>query len=146
MNMEKIKEVFADEAFVKSLAAMGNGADVRAALKEKGIELILIKAPSLYPYWYEEYDEQIKAFAKKHELCYYDFTKATEDIGLDYQTDTYDAGLHLNLQGAVKLSRYFGQILAETHDIPDRRDDPAVADLYKEKLIRYDAAINRKDS
>ena len=118
-----------------------------ALCAEKGVELILIKAPSLYPYWYEEYDQQIKAFAKNHELCYYDFTKATEDIGLDFQTDTYDAGLHLNLQGAVKLSRYFAQILTEYHDIPDRRSDPAIAALYGEKLARYDEAIeNGKDS
>ena len=118
-----------------------------ALCKEKGVELILIKAPSLYPYWYEEYDEQIEVFAKKHELCYYDFTKVTEDIGLDYTTDTYDAGLHLNLKGAVKLSGYFAKILAEEHGIPDRRNDPAVADLYREKLIRYDQAINDgKDS
>ena len=118
-----------------------------ALCKEKGVELILIKAPSLYPFWYEEYDAQITEFAKAHELCYYDFTKVTGEIGLDYQTDTYDAGLHLNLQGAVKLSRYFGKCLAEKHGIPDRRNDPAIAALYEEKLTRYDQAIeNGKDS
>ena len=117
-----------------------------ALCKEKGVELILMKAPSLYPYWYEEYDAQIIEFAKKHELCYYDFTKVTQDIGLDYETDTYDAGLHLNLQGAVKLSQYFAKILAEEHGIPDRRNDPAVSDLYEEKLIRYQNAIDGKDS
>ncbi len=118
-----------------------------ALCKEKGVELILIKAPSPYPYWYEEYSQQIEVFAKKHELCYYDFTQVTDKIGLDFQTDTYDAGLHLNHQGAVKLSAYFGKLLAEEHGIPDRRNDPAVSDLYKEKLIRYQEAIkDGKDS
>ena len=73
-----------------------------ALCKEKGVELILIKAPSLYPYWYEEYDAQIAEFAGKHGLAYYDFTKCIEDIGLDYNVDTYDGGLHLNLTGATK--------------------------------------------
>ena len=41
-----------------------------ALCKEKGVELILIKAPSLYPYWYEEYDAQIAAFAEKNGLAY----------------------------------------------------------------------------
>ena len=118
-----------------------------ALCKEKGIELILIKAPSQYPYWYEEYDSQIAEFAKKHELCYYDFTKVTEEIGLDFQTDTYDAGLHLNLQGATKMSQYFAKLLSENHGIPDRRSDPAIAALYEEKLARYDQEIeNGKDS
>ena len=114
---------------------------------ERGIELILIKAPSLYPYWYEEYDAQIAAFANERNLCYYDFTKVTEEIGLDFQVDTYDAGLHLNLAGATKMSKYFANILAEAHNIPDRRADETVAALYDEKLTRYDQDIqNRKDS
>lgn len=115
--------------------------------KEKGVELILIKAPSLYPYWYEEYDAQIAEFSQKHGLAYYDFTKVIDEIGLDFQRDTYDAGLHLNLAGAQKLSLYFADILTEKHNIPDRRSDPSIAAIYEKKLTDYDEAIkNRKDS
>ena len=39
MNVEKMKEVFADEAFVKSLFELDSAAEVQAALKEKGIEM-----------------------------------------------------------------------------------------------------------
>ena len=39
MNMEKIKEVFADEAFVKSLLELETAAEVQAALQAKGMEL-----------------------------------------------------------------------------------------------------------
>ena len=39
MNMEKMKEVFSDEAFVKSLFELETAAEVQAALKEKGVEL-----------------------------------------------------------------------------------------------------------
>ena len=111
--------------------------------KEKGVELILMKAPSLYPYWYEEYDAQIADFAKENGLAYYDFTKVTEEIGLDFQTDTYDSGLHLNHGGAVKLSGYFADILAEKHGMEDHREDPEIAALYEEKLKRYDAEIEK---
>ena len=38
MNMEKMKEIFADEAFVKSLFELESAGEVQAALKEKGIE------------------------------------------------------------------------------------------------------------
>ena len=38
MNMEKIKEVFSDEAFVKNLFELESAGEVQAALKEKGIE------------------------------------------------------------------------------------------------------------
>ena len=39
MNIEKMKEVFSDEAFVKSLFELETVAEVEAALREKGIEL-----------------------------------------------------------------------------------------------------------
>ena len=39
MNEERIKEVFSDEAFVKSLFELDSAAEVQAALKEKGVEL-----------------------------------------------------------------------------------------------------------
>jgi hypothetical protein len=39
MNIENVKEVFSDEAFVKELFEMETASQVQAALKEKGIEL-----------------------------------------------------------------------------------------------------------
>ena len=110
--------------------------------KEHGVELVLIKAPSLYPYWYEEYSSQIAEFAENHQLRYYDFTQQIDDIGLDFTQDTYDAGLHLNLSGATKLSGYFAEILVENHGIADRREDAAIAAEYEEKLRLYDEAAN----
>ena len=115
-----------------------------ALCKENGVELVLIKAPSLYPYWYEEHDAQIQDFANKWELAYYDLTKEIETIGLDFSQDTYDAGLHLNLSGATKLSGYFGKVLVENHGIQDRRSDPAIASVYDEKLRLYDEAAHEK--
>lgn len=109
--------------------------------QENDIELILVKAPSVYPYWYDEYDEQIRSFAQKWDVAYYNFVAEAEKIGLDYSVDTYDAGLHLNVSGAAKLSGYFAQILADDHGIPDRRSDPQIDDIYAEKLKNYDLAI-----
>ena len=81
--------------------------------KESSIKLVLIKAPSVYPYWYDEYEEQIQKYAKENNLDYYNFKENVEEIGIDYSTDTYDGGLHLNLDGATKLSKYFSKILKE---------------------------------
>ena len=39
MNMEKMKAVFADEAFIKQLFELETAVQVQAALKEKGVEL-----------------------------------------------------------------------------------------------------------
>ena len=39
MNLEKVKAVFADEAFMKQLFELETAAQVQAALKERGVEL-----------------------------------------------------------------------------------------------------------
>lgn len=113
--------------------------DKMAALcEEKGIQLILIKAPSLYPHWYDQWEAQMEEYAEAHGLLYLNFLECVDEIGLDFQTDTYDAGLHLNLAGAEKLSRYFGQILAEETAVTDRRGEEALAGRWQEKLAAYE--------
>lgn len=114
---------------------------IRLLCEEKGTELILVKAPSLYPYWYEEYDEQIREYAAEYGLSFYNFTEQADEIGLDFSEDTYDGGYHLNLSGAVKLSRYFGNILAGKHGLADHRQDPKIASDYDKKLQIYDETI-----
>lgn len=114
---------------------------LRVLCEENGTKLILVKAPSLYPYWYEEYDAQIREYAKKHGLSYYNFAEQTDEIGLDFAADTYDGGYHLNLSGANKLSRYFGEILVEEHGLSDQRQNPNIAAVYDKKLQEYDRII-----
>ena len=106
--------------------------------EEKGIQLVLIKAPSLYPYWYDEWEEQVEAYAEEHGLLYVNFLELTKEAGIDFSQDTYDAGLHMNLSGAEKLSRYFGQILTEETAVTDRRDEPALCEAWEKKLAEYE--------
>ena len=102
-----------------------------------GATLVLIKSPSLWPHWYDQWDEQISAYADEHGLDYINLLDVSDDIGIDMQTDTYDAGLHLNIYGAEKLSRYFAEILAERYGVPDRRDDDTVSADWESKCKAY---------
>lgn len=112
--------------------------------KEQGVELILVKAPSLYPYWYEQWEEQMVDFAKENGLKYYNFLDCIDEIGLDFTQDTYDAGLHLNLSGAEKLSRYFGEKLAADCGMESRRGEDALEAEWTKKLADYEAEIARQ--
>ena len=117
---------------------------MRLLCEENGTEFVLIKAPSLYPYWFDEYDAQIKEYAQTHGLKFYNFTECIDEIGLDFSVDTYDGGLHLNLTGTNKLSAYFAKILVENHGMTDHRNDPQIAAVYNEKLLRYDAEAQKE--
>ena len=138
--------------------------------REKNVELILVKAPALRPYWYPEWDAQIVEYAKEHSLTYINFidlfgldtsgnevayndpTGATyllrgvettldepiaDELMLDFSEDTYDGGQHMNISGAEKLTRVFGNILTKTVELPDHSADEALRADWTEKSQRY---------
>ena len=47
--------------------AMGYLQKMTDLCKEKGVKLVLIKAPTEYPYWYEQWDEQVQQFADEND-------------------------------------------------------------------------------
>lgn len=114
--------------------------------KENDVELVLVKAPTLYPYWYDEWEQQIVDFAEENDLTYINFLKAQDEIGLDWSKDTYDGGLHLNLAGAEKLSQYFGEILSEDMGVPDRRNEENLQKYWADVINRYEAEIARQEA
>lgn len=118
--------------------AMGYLDRMRELCKANKIALVLVKSPSLYPHWYDEWDAQITAYAEQYGLDYFNYEKLAETVGIDYQTDTYDAGLHLNLAGAEKLSRYFGKYLKEAYALTDYRYDPDYQSEYAKKIRFYE--------
>ena len=121
---------------------------MRALCEEKGAELILIKAPtnSWGYWWYDEWDSQIVGYAEKNSLAYYNFIPLCEEIGIDWTTDTYDEGVHLNVYGAEKLTEYFGRILSEKHGIEDRRDDAALSKAWEQSIIEYNKMKKDKEN
>ncbi len=90
---------------------------MRVLCEQNGAELVLVKSPtnSWAYWWYDEWDSQVREYAAEKGLAYYNLIECTEQIGIDYSTDTYDAGVHLNVYGAEKLTKYFGEILKTNH-------------------------------
>ncbi|MBP3304436.1 MAG: SGNH/GDSL hydrolase family protein [Oscillospiraceae bacterium] len=105
--------------------------------EENGTQLVLIKAPSLSPVWWDQWDAQVEAYAEAHDLLYINMLDYQEQIGIDWSTDTYDAGLHLNVRGAEKAASWFGKLLSEECGVPDRRADSALSALWEEKCGIY---------
>ncbi len=107
--------------------------------KDNDIELVLVKAPSIYPHWYDEWEVQMEEYAKENDLLYINFLELTDEVGIDFNVDTYDAGLHLNLSGAEKLSIYLGNILKEEYNLTDHRNDEELIKVWTDKVDFYNA-------
>ncbi len=90
---------------------------MRMLCEQNGAQLVLVKAPtnSWAYWWYEQWDAQVREYAEQKGVAYYNFLDSTEQIGIDWSEDTYDAGVHLNVYGAEKLTKYFGEILKNNH-------------------------------
>lgn len=113
--------------------------------EKNGIRLVLVKAPSLSPVWYEEYEQQVQAYANKHQLLYINYLDLASELDIDYATDTYDGGLHMNLYGAEKLSGHLGNVLCEEYGLEDHRVDPEMCSVWKQKEQFYDSMIEAQE-
>jgi hypothetical protein len=107
--------------------------------EEKGIALVLVKAPtnSWIYWWYDEWEQQIQDYAAQRGLSYYNLIPDGEAMGLDWSKDTYDGGLHLNVTGAEKLSVWFGRILSQELQVPDRRAEASYALVWEERVSAF---------
>ncbi len=112
---------------------------MRLLCEDNGSELILIKSPtnSWAYWWYDEWDEQIREYADNKGLTYYNFINMTEEIGIDYSIDTYDAGVHLNVYGAEKMTEYFGNLLVEHHGLLDASHAESEVAEWEARVKKY---------
>ncbi len=117
---------------------------MRLLCEENGVELILIKAPTnnWKYYWYDEWETQIVSWADEKGVDYYNFIPLADEIGLDWSTDTYDGGVHLNVYGAEKLTSYFGKILVEKYGLSDSRGNTELDSVWAEKITAYQKERN----
>ncbi len=118
---------------------------MRDLCKSKGIVLVLVKAPSLSPVWFDEYEHQIQKYAKENNLDYINYLKLVKKLKIDYETDTYDGGLHMNLSGAKKLSAHLGGYLVKKYHLADHRGEVLYRDAWKEKVDFYDQMIAEQE-
>ncbi|MBO6214289.1 MAG: SGNH/GDSL hydrolase family protein [Lachnospiraceae bacterium] len=108
--------------------------------RENDIELILVKSPSLYPEWYEEYDKNIKDYAEEKGLKYINMIEESGALKIDYAVDTGDGGVHINVYGAEKITDYMGSILKDC-GVPDRRGEPVLDEIWQEESSRYESEV-----
>ena len=105
--------------------------------QENDIYLILMKAPTLYPYWYDEWDDAISDYASENKVEYINFINDIEKIGLDFEKDTSDGGIHLNVTGAEKFANYLGTFLMGKYNLSDSRLQPNIASWWKPVIEKY---------
>ena len=96
--------------------------DIKKLCEKQGVEFILYSAPSAVT-WRPEYHNGMVKFAEEQNLVYFDMNYMTKDVPIDWSTDSFDGGDHLNYSGASKVTAYLGQYLNDMGIFADKRKD-----------------------
>lgn len=116
--------------------------------KKKKASLLWISIPSPVNWNYESHNA-VQSLAEAWDIPYLDMNLLENEIAIDWQTETKDAGDHMNCFGAVKVSSWLGRYLKQEYDLTDHRDDEAYGDwetafqVYQEAM--EDAAGEQSD-
>lgn len=90
--------------------------------REKQIPLLLYSAPSPQNYSYKKHNG-IQEYAGKRSLEYLDLNLRLKELDMDWKQDTLDAGDHLNLSGARKVTKWLGDYIARRYQLKDHREN-----------------------
>lgn len=116
--------------------------------KQEDIPILFFASPCEARESEQEIINYMWQIAQSEGVPYIDYNTRYEEIGMDYSKDM-SVGNHLSYTGNYKFSSYFGQILKDEYDIPDRRGDGRYAswdwDATYQNYERQDLLINQTE-
>ncbi len=105
------------------LLNQGYARQIRDFCRERDVMLVFISTPSPVN-WSTYYHNGTAQLAQELEIPYIDMNLMPQEIPIDWETDSYDGGDHLNYFGACKTTDYIGSYLWETGLFADKRELP----------------------
>ncbi|MCR4924746.1 MAG: SGNH/GDSL hydrolase family protein [Clostridiales bacterium] len=115
---------------------------------KRNIKLVIAVSPSP-ACWSQKRQDIVKAFAEKYNIDFIDFNDYCDDFGIDWSTDSKDAGWHFNCVGSKKYSKYFAQWLKNNYSdiLVDHRGDEKYSDwneCYKQSMQEIQDLIEKE--
>lgn len=113
---------------------------IKELCQENGIPLLLLEMPAP-KVWNKTKQQEMTKWAVKNNVAFLDLNKVVNEMGIDWKTDTSDKGIHMNIYGAKKVTKYVGNYLKENYSLPDHRNDPNYRH-WKQDQEEYEKACN----
>lgn len=96
---------------------------IREFCEEKNVPLLLTAAPNAKNWNYSK-NKAMQEYADKYGLDFLDLNMHIDDMGINWETDTMDAGNHMSFDGSVKTTRFMEEYLRDHYSLADHRGDP----------------------
>lgn len=116
-NTYEIVENVSDKLYTPNSKSLQYLSMIVEYCKNNNIELVFIKVPSILS-WSEEYYNNALEISKNLNIPFFDFTYGDDSYyitDIDWATDSFDGGKHLNLKGATKASMTMGDLLKDLY-------------------------------
>lgn len=114
---------------------------IQKICEKRGITLVLMSAPSPKNYNFKKHNA-IEEYAVQHNLFYIDLNMKGKELKMDWKSDSYDKGDHLNLNGARKVTSWLGKYLKEQYALVDHRGQLGYGD-WDEELVKYRESVRK---
>lgn len=115
---------------------------IQQMCEDHGAKLLLLSTPSTVNWNYQKHNG-IQALADELGLEYIDLNTMPQQVPIDWSTDTYDRGDHLNHSGCIKVTEFLSKYLEGTKLFSDRRADSQYTS-WNTLLRDYEAEVFRK--
>ncbi len=88
--------------------------------KEKNIDLVLTAFPN-YKSWDNNRGDTLKKYAEEHEVKFLEMNNS--DTGIDWYKDTPDKGIHTNLFGSLKATKYMENYISSNYSFDNKLEN-----------------------
>lgn len=110
--------------------------------QSNNIPIIVTAIPFAAENYHQGFFNTAEYIAAEYGVPFYNFiAEYKDDLALDYSTDFADSQ-HLNYLGSTKLTRFFGDLIKENYDVPDRRGDEKYISWDKDAEVYYNQLAN----
>ena len=115
---------------------------IQKLCREKGIRLVLYSSASIMNYYTMRKHNTLTDFVRDYGFEFIDANYDKDIVGMNWPSDTWDNGDHLNLSGCRKMTAYLGNFLRDECGMPDHRGDPAYQN-WDDMLTDYDLEVEK---
>lgn len=96
-------------------------ANIVSFCKERGIKLILVKTPDMVSWSMGKYEKLMEFMAEYKDIPVVDMLYGDYTVEINWETDSFDGGKHLNFYGGLKSTAALGKWMSENLSLEDRR-------------------------
>lgn len=90
--------------------------------KEENIPLLVVKTPHLQDNEIQEKYNRVEEITKENNIEFLNLNSISDEIGIDFNKDFSDWGIHLNISGSTKVTKYLAEYFKENYDLKNKNN------------------------